>query len=180
VSTQENSGKKTSIVIIVVALVCIVGLSVYALIANNNGIDSDPINYDYPRTTNLDVDLAENQHSQVDISYGQPTLPAELAGAFQTTMPAASGGTYTVGVQLDVSGAAVFTQLYDAREPGEEPIVEPATWTFDDELELITLTISEEYGGNVMQFTTTDGNELILVNYDLSVWGEMGLTLLRQ
>jgi hypothetical protein len=105
-----------------------------------------------------------------------PAFAAELSekdisGAFSASRPAASSPGHKIELQLNENGEARFTEDY---MDGDPAIESEGKWKFNPDDHRVTINFPDDE----MVFVYAD-DKLDLVDYDVNVWGENGLSLTK-
>jgi hypothetical protein len=95
----------------------------------------------------------------------------DISGIFSASLPAASSPGHNIELQLNENGEARFTEDYLNGDPAIES---EGKWKFDPDDHRVTINFPD----NEMIFVYAD-DKLDLVDYNVSVWGENGLSLTR-
>jgi hypothetical protein len=95
----------------------------------------------------------------------------DISGIFSVSLPAASSPGRKIELRLNEDGKARMTEDY---LDGDPPIESEGKWKFNPGENRVTVNFSD----NEMIFVYAD-DKLDLVDYNLDVWGENGLSLTK-
>jgi uncharacterized lipoprotein NlpE involved in copper resistance len=95
----------------------------------------------------------------------------DISGIFSVSLPAASSPGRKIELRLNEDGEARMTEDY---LDGDSPIESEGKWKFNPDEHKVTVNFPD----NEMIFLYADG-KLDLVDYNVDVWGENGLSLTK-
>jgi hypothetical protein len=95
----------------------------------------------------------------------------DISGIYSVSLPAASSPGREIELRLNEDGEARFIEDY---LDGDPPIESAGQWKFDPDGHKVTVKLPD----SEMIFAYADG-KLDLVDYDVDVWGENGLSLTK-
>ena len=154
---KKEKRARLSIINLVVVGIFLIAVSIFVGIHSTEKWSSAPT-------------VAWAQNDSVEAS--QKRLSKEdLLGVFSASLPSASSPGRNLELRLNEDGKARFIEDYLNEEP---PVESEGEWKFDPDKQRVTI----DFPDDKMIFNCADG-KLELVDYDVDVWGEDGLSLTK-